>query len=147
MTKEMTELLSIAPLEFLALLGSMFVFGSTLPTPTVDCKYTILMQSDSVTSTWKLQAQHGSSLVMIYILDQVMKCSEFNRLKRVMALGHVFGEGNPMADNLSRGDMTLFFRTCNLLRVKPRKLEVPSAFKHIVRQVCDYAKTLPSRAP
>ena len=48
------KLLSIAPLELLALLGSIVIFGPTMSTPGWRHKYEILLQSDSLTSTWKL---------------------------------------------------------------------------------------------
>ena len=147
LTAEMRTLLSIAPLELLAILGSLYTFGNTLPAPTQEASFTVLMQSDSLTSTWKLHEKHGSSLIMIYILEKVMQCPNFNRLKKALMLGHAYGEGNPLADNLSRGDLSLFFKTCDILGVKPRKMEVPTAFKRTIRQVCDYAKTLPLRAP
>jgi hypothetical protein len=140
------KLLSIAPLELLALLGSIVIFGPTMPTPGWRHKYEILLQSDSLTSTWKLQEGGGKAPIMEFIFDLLISSDEYNRLKPVLTLGHVFGEGNPMADNLSRGDLKLFMRTCELLDVTPRRLEPSAAFHNMVRQVCEYAATLPSRS-
>ena len=122
-------------------------FGPTLPTPKYDLNYTILLQSDSLTSTWKLQEEQGKSPIMSFILEEMLSCSEYNRLKSAIFIGHTFGEGNPLADNLSRGDLKLFHLTCEILQVTPKRLEMPPAFPNIMRRVCEFAKTMPPRAP
>lgn len=122
-------------------------FGPTLPSPEWNNNYTVLLQSDSLTSCWKLQERSGKAQVMSFIMDAMLHSKEYNRLKTVLSLGHVFGEGNPLADNLSRGDLQLFLRTCEILQVRPRKMEPPGHFKLILRQTCDFAATQPSRAP
>ena len=101
-TKGMVRLLSIAPLELLAIVGSILTFGPTLPSPAWNQKYVVLLQSDSLTSTWKLQEGRGKALAMEFIYDLLVHSDEFNRLKSVLSLGHTFGEGNPLADNFNK---------------------------------------------
>ena len=100
-------LLPISVLEFMALLAQVIIMGSLPPDPAhpATYMYEILVGIDSVTSAWKLQTQHGSSQVMSIALDIVLDRPEFQRLRRVIRLGHVYGEGNPLVDNISRGDM------------------------------------------
>ena len=141
----MKGLLSIAPLELLVILGSVMTFGPTMPTPDWEHKYEILLQSDSITSTWKLQEVGGKAPIMEFIFGLLVGSDEYNRLKPALTLDHVFGEGNPMADNLSRGDLKLFMRTYELLDVTPRRLEPSATFHKMIRQTCEYAATLPSR--
>lgn len=141
------SILSIAPLELLAILGSIIIFGSLMPVPSDVCDYTILLQSDSLTSTWRLQNQGGKSDVMGFIHDLMVTRPEYLRLKSVLSIGQVYGEGNPLADNLSRGDMNLFFYTCRLLNVRPRELKVPAIFKLLVQKVCEHAAQGPAAVP
>jgi hypothetical protein len=134
-------------LEFLALLAQVIIVGSLLPDPAHPATYEILVGTDSVTSAWKLQTQHGSSQVMSIVLDIFLDRPEFQRLRRVIRLGHVYGEGNPLADNISRGDMQLFHHTCSLLGVKPKRLEVPVVFHQLIEHVCDEAALLADQPP
>ena len=108
LTTRMLLLLPIQVPEFLALLAQVIIMGSLLPDPAHPATYEVLVGTDSVTSAWKLQTQHGSSQVMSIVLDIFLDRPEFQRLRRVIRLGHVYGEGNPLADNISRGDMQLF---------------------------------------
>ena len=96
-------------LEFLAQLAQVIIMGSLLPDPARPATYEILVSTDSVTSAWKLQTQHGSSQVMsiVRVLDIFLDRSDFRRLRRDIRLGHVYREGNPLTDNISRGDMQL----------------------------------------
>jgi hypothetical protein len=143
----MLLLLPIPVLEFLALLARMIMVGSLPPDPAHPATYEILVGTDSVTSAWKLQSQHGSSQVMSIVLDMFMGRPEFQRLRQVIKLAHVYGEGNPLADNISRGDMQLFNHTCRLLGVKPRRLEVPVIFHQLIEHVCSEAELLANQPP
>ena len=147
LTDRMLELLPIPVLEFLALLAQVIIVGSLLPDPAHPATYEILVGTDSVTSAWKLQTQHGSSQVMSIVLDIFLARPEFQRLRRVIRLAHVYGEGNPLADNISRGDMKLFNHTCNLLGVKPKGLEVPVIFHQLIEHVCTEAELLADQPP
>ena len=147
LTTRMLLLLPIPVLEFLALLAQVIIVGSLLPDPAHPATYEILVGTDSVTSAWKLQTQHGSSQVMSIVLDIFLDRPEFQRLRRVIRLGHVYGEGNPLADNISRGDMQLFHHTCSLLGVKPKRLEVPVIFHQLIEHVCDEAALLADQPP
>jgi hypothetical protein len=140
----MLEVLTIAPLELLAILGSLIVFGGLMPAPSDLAKYSILIQSDSLTSTWRLQSQHGQSEVMSFIHNILVTRQEYGQLQTALCIGQVYGEGSPLAGNLSRGDMNLFFHTCRLLGVKPRRLQVPAIFQQLVQKTCEYAKQRPA---
>ena len=147
LTDRMLKLLPIPVLEFLALLAQVIIVGSLLPDPAHPATYEILVGTDSVTSAWKLQTQHGSSQVMSIVLDIFLARPEFQRLRRVIRLVHVYGEGNPLADNISRGDMKLFDHTCSLLGVKPKGLEVPVIFHQLIEHVCTEAELLADQPP
>ena len=142
LTKRMLTLLPIPVLEFLALLAQVIIVGSLLPDPSNPPTYEILVATDSVTSAWKLQSQHGSSQVMSIVLDIFLGRQEFQRLRRVITLAHVYGEGNPLADNISRGDLDLFKHTCSLLHVTPKELDVPVIFHQLIEHVCEEAELL-----
>ena len=85
--------------------------------------------------------------MMGFIHDLMVTRPEYLRLKSVLSIGQVYGEGNPLADNLSRGDMNLFFYTCRLLNVRPRELKVPAIFKLLVQKVCEHAAQGPAAVP
>ena len=138
----MTSIISIAPLEFMALMGQLMAFGNIVPKPKHDSDFRILMQTDSVTSTWKLRSENGSSPLMIQILDWFTARPEFSMLKSRLDIGHCFGEGNPLADNLSRGDLDIFHRTCHILGVVPTRLHLPAAFSCMMNTLCDLAEEL-----
>ena len=142
LTERMLSLLPIPVLEFLALMAQVMIIGSLLPDPSNPSTYEILVETDSVTSAWKLQSQHGSSQVMSIVLDIFLGRHEFQRLRRVITLAHVYGEGNPLADNISRGDLQLFKHTCSLLHVTPKELEVPVIFHQLIEHVCAEAELL-----
>ena len=84
---------------------------------------------------------------MSIVLDIFLDRREFQRLRRVIRLGHVYGEGNPLVDNISRGDMQLFHHTYSLLGVKPKRLEVPAIFHQLIEHVCDEAALLADQPP
>ena len=140
----MLEVLTIAPLELLANLGSLIIFGGPMSAPSDLAKYSIPIQSDSLTSTWRLQSQHGKSEVMSFIHNILVTRQEYEQLQTALCIGQVYREGNPLADNLSRGDMNLFFHTCRLLGVKPRRLQVPAIFQLLVQKTCEHAKQRPA---
>jgi hypothetical protein len=141
------EELTIGPLELLAILGSIIIFGALMPEASTEHPYSVLLQSNSLTSSWKLHNEKGKSDVMDFIHDIMIHRPEYKKLSPVLSLGQVFGEGNPLSDNLSRGDMDVFFETCRLLGVKPKELQVPAIFKLLVKRVREFAKAGPARAP
>jgi hypothetical protein len=72
---------------------------------------------------------------MVYVHKLLVERPEFQRLKPCLALGQCWGEGNPLADNLSRGDMTTFLDTCAALGVKPKLMRVPTLLTHLMNKV------------
>jgi hypothetical protein len=64
---------------------------------------------------------------------------EVQRLADKTDVGQVYGEGNTLTDNLSRGEMDLFFRNCVQLGVKPIRLDVPAAFIQILDAIATEA--------
>lgn len=147
LTKRMLLWLPIPVLEFLALLFQVIIIGSLLPDPTNPSTYEVVIGTDSITSAFKLQRQHGSSQVMSIVLDIFLGRPEFQRIKRVLTLAHVYGEGNPLADNISRGDMQLFRHTCSLLHVTPKTLEVPVVCHRLIEHICAEAELLGQQPP
>ena len=90
LTKRMLLWLPIPVLEFLALFAHVITVVPPLPPDlTNPPTYEVLVGTDSVTSAWKLQTQHGSSQVMPIVLDIFLGRAEFQRIRNVMTLAHV----------------------------------------------------------
>ena len=147
LTKRMLQWLAIPVLEFVALLFQVIIVGTLLPDPTNPSTYEVVVGTDSITSAFKLQRQHGSSQVMSIVLDIFLGRPEFKRIQRVLTLAHVYGEGNPLADNISRGDMQLFRHTCSLLQVTPKTLVVPVVCHQLIEHICAEAELLGQQPP
>ena len=142
LSTRMLRLLNIPILEFLALLGQLIIVGSILPDPGHSVSFKVRFATDSVTSTWRLQEQHGSSQNMAFILDIFINRPEFIRLRHALTLAHVFGKSNPLADNLSRGDEDTSKRTFQLLQIKTTDIKIPVVFHQLVDRVCSEAELI-----
>lgn len=134
-----TKALHIGALEFLVLLGNLMILGNVLPDAS-EGQLAVLLQSDSLVSVYDLADQAAKSPIMIHIHEAIRNRPEFQRLAPRLVLGHVWGEGNPLADNLSRGSLDIFVRTCRVLGVKPTKLHIPQAFVRLVEAAVEFAE-------
>ena len=137
-----TDHLHISALEFLTIIGEMIVFGNILPDPSVKCRFEVLIQSDSLNATLDLTDKAKKSPIMQYIHSRMLERPEYQRLKNVLHAGHIWGEGNSITDDLSRGDLQLAIDTCTMLGVKPKELPVPSTFTQLVNDCVNYAISL-----
>jgi hypothetical protein len=133
----------ISALEFLVLIGNIMMYGASIPAGVL-----VLMQSDSLVSVrvlgrveWRLKDNVKSPL-MRYLLGVLQARPEYMRLKEQLVLGQVYGEGNNLADNGSRGDIDIMTNTCHQLGVKLRWLEVPEAFNQVIEATLHFAETL-----
>jgi hypothetical protein len=135
--------LHISALELLAILGSLLIFGNMMPTPKWPSPgYRILIQSDSLNAALDLTDEAKKSRVMCFIYDLIALRPEFKRLKALIEIGHCWGEGNSLADDLSRGDMDQVLETCVMLGVTPTQVSIPSTFAHLVNQAVAYSDSL-----
>ena len=137
-----TKHLHISALEFLTIIGQLIIFGNKMPMPSGTCKYQILIQSDSLNATMDLTEEAKKSPIMQYIHDKMLQRPEYQRLKYVLQAGHIWGEGNSITDDLSRGDLQLAIDTCTMLGVKPKELPVPSTFTQLVNDCVEKAISL-----
>jgi tRNA U34 2-thiouridine synthase MnmA/TrmU len=102
----------------------------------------IWVQSDSLVSTLVLTKEAAKSEIMVYLMQVLDERPEFSKLKQCTSNQHVYGEGNPLADNGSRGDLELMASTCEQIGVKAHRLPVPSAFSQIVEKAVKFAEQL-----
>ena len=137
-----TKHLHISALEFLTIIGQLIIFGNKMPMPSGTCKYQILIQSDSLNATMDLTEEARKSPIMQYIHERMLQRQEYQRLKHVLQAGHIWGEGNSITDDLSRGDLQLAIDTCTMLGVKPKELPVPSTFTQLVNDCVEKAISL-----
>ena len=137
-----TKHLHISALEFLTIIGQLIIFGNKMPMPSGTCKYQILVQSDSLNATMDLTEKAKKSPIMQYIHEKMLQRPEYQKLKDVLQAGHIWGEGNSITDDLSRGDLQLAMDTCTMLGVKPKELPVPSTFTQLVNNCVEKAISL-----
>jgi ribA/ribD-fused uncharacterized protein len=142
LTKKHLDNLHISALEYLTILGELIIFGNMLPTPSDTCKFIVLIQSDSLNAALDLTDDAKKSPIMQFIYDKMVERPEYHRLKHVIKGGHIWGEGNSITDDLSRGDLQLAIDTCTMLGVQPKRLPIPSAFVHLVNECVDHAISL-----
>ena len=113
-----------------------------LPAPSDTCKFIVLVQSDSLNAALDLTDDAKKSPIMQVIYNKMVERPEYHRLKHVIKGGHIWGEGNSITDDLSRGDLQLAIDTCTMLGVQPKRLPIPSAFVHLVNECVDHAISL-----
>jgi hypothetical protein len=133
---ETVSAFTINPLEFLSIIGCFIIFGALLH----GSDFKVIIQSDSLVSV-DIIKDTSSSPLLIYLHQILLNRPEVVRLAPQVEIGQVQGEGNPLADHLSRGNMEAFLETCRLLGVKPTKLEVPEAFKLLIKRAAEEARS------
>jgi hypothetical protein len=144
--KKHLAVLHISALELLAVLANLLIFGNMMPTPKRPVSsFRILIQCDSLNATLDLTDKAKKSKLMCFIYDLVAARPEFIRLKSVLVVGHCWGEGNSITDDLSRGDMPHMLETCVMLGVSPTQVGIPSTLVLLVDQAIDYAISLGAR--
>jgi hypothetical protein len=124
----------ITVLELLVVLGNFMVFGPLLHGD----HFRVLLQSDSLVSCYVLSSAASADL-LVSVHNYMLAQPEVQRLADKTDVGQVYGEGNTLTDNLSRGEMDLFFRNCVQLGVKPIRLDVPAAFIQILDAIATEA--------
>ena len=139
LTTKHIDNLHISALEYLAILGELVIFGNMLPAPSDTCKFVILVQFDSLNASLDLTDDAKKSPIMQFIYNKMIERHEYHRLRHAIRAGHVWGEGNSITDDLSRGDLHLALDTCSMLGVKPRELPIPKVFVHLVSECVDHA--------
>lgn len=133
--QETVSAFTINPLEFLSIIGCFIIFGALLH----GSDFKVIIQSDSLVSV-DIIKDTSSSPLLIYLHQILLNRPEVVRLAPQVEIGQVQGEGNPLADHLSRGNMEAFLEVCRLLGVKPTKLEVPEAFKLLIKRAAEEAR-------
>jgi site-specific DNA-cytosine methylase len=131
--------------EFMTIIGNFMIFGALAPKQRLE----LLIQTDSLVSALVLNKEAAKSPIMVYLMDVLMGRPEFDRVKECVTIGHAWGEGNPLADNGSRGDLVTLVNTCEQLGVKATRVEVPAAFVNVIEAAVQFAEQLKAevRAP
>jgi hypothetical protein len=133
--KKLKKWLTIAKLELLCLLGNLMIFGNLMPS-----EVTILTQCDSLESVNNVINTKSKSKEMTAIFKTLTTRDEWRRLSPNMAIGHVWGEGNPLADMLSRGETDNLAEMCKFLHTKVTYRKVPPEYDRLVMKICGIAR-------
>lgn len=141
--KRLLNRLHITALELLAQLGNFLVFGPMLRMLSPDTlqRMTVLLQCDSLVSTQVLTANTGRhrlsltesgarSPVLKHIHEAMLENEEVKRLQQSVVVGHIYGEGNVMADAGSRGNIDLLHQLCGLCGLRPKRVPIPAEITH-----------------
>lgn len=127
-------LLPIAVLEFVAAAINFLTFA-----PFLRAAQTVVAEVDSLATAYALTQQSARSPLMVHVHNLLLANSDFNDLKPRLHVAHVYGEGNIMADAASRGMPDVLKAVASQLGVKLMKIEVPSAGRHILDSLTDFA--------
>jgi hypothetical protein len=114
------EQLPIVALEFIAWIISLIMFYKF-----VQHHHGVVLCSDSHTSVLVVQNDTAHAALMQSLHSMLLDTYEFQQLRHRLLVGHVFSEGNTMADHDSRGR----FKQCKLvaaqLGIRLRTLPAP----------------------
>ena len=88
---------------------------------------------DALATPFILTEDAASSELMVRLHTATLRNSLFQQLADVLAVSHVYGVGNELADAASRGDMHRLRRLSSQLRISPTEMrphEVISVLFH-----------------
>ena len=95
------EVLPISVLEYVAIAVNLIEFAALLPRPLDEVE--LMLGSDSDNSVQDLVDLAAKSYDMQYVTLKLRELDEFTQLAPNMLVGQIYGEGNPVADAVSRG--------------------------------------------
>ena len=114
--------LPIAAAELLAAVANVITFWKLL-----ERARRVLMETDALTADFVLRKMHAHAQSMKAVLAAAVEAPAFKRLMlRPAALRgkHNYGEGNPLADRASRGELRLLTRMYQAMGMKAQRVEL-----------------------
>ena len=139
------QYLSIPILEFLGVLGNVLALYPYLE---AICGWlgeraeraAVLLRTDALTTACTLPAESMRSALLVLAYRRLCESHSFQALKHLLSVGHVFGDGNPFSDLLSRQKWEEFHQLCNQCGVAPLRIDVPNEFFTIYNEIVALAK-------
>jgi len=135
---ELLPVLSIPILEFLGVVFNFLVFAPTmrrLLQGNPNARF--VFRTDALTAALTLPAESQRSELLVAAYQWLRERPEFIELAPHCLIAHLFGDGNPYSDSLSRQRWEEFFGRCKQIGVKPIRTHLPPStrevFEHVVR--------------
>ena len=113
----------IAVLEFIGIVVAILVFADHIAS-TADA---MTIGSDSLTSVDAVLNDSSHADLMQLVHSFLLAQPEYALVRRILRLGHVYGEGNPWADAESRGHTDVLASLRSQLAIEPISPVVPKA--------------------
>jgi hypothetical protein len=129
-THTQAQVFHITLIEAMGAVGNTLNFGPGVPE-----KVNIGVEVDA-TSAMKMNADgYTKSMALAKLHSLYVATNEYQRLKHCITTDHISGDGNDMADAISRKKWSQFHQMCEQLGVKPRQVALHPKFIEIIHQM------------
>ena len=129
----------IAVLEFIGIVVAIIVFGPHIAA----AADVITVASDSLTSVDAVLNDSSHADLMQLVHSYLLASDEYAQVRRVLRLGHIYGEGNPWADAESRGHDHVLESLREQLGVSPLSPAVPAHATALLERVRSAVRNRP----
>ena len=134
-------ILSIPILEFMGVVINILVFHAYVQQACGGgTSVQALLRTDALTAALTLPDASMSSLLLVEAYQWLIERPEWVLLAPHLAVGHLFGDGNPLADLISRQKWAQFHRLCAQLGIRPQRVELPESAHELYRVVVAAAR-------
>jgi hypothetical protein len=130
LTKQQQRLWHITLIESLGPVGNTLNLGPNIPTGVKIGVETDASAAMNVNAGGKSKSMAISQLMQLYV-----KTTEYIRLSPYMITSHLPGEMNDLADSISRAKWIKFFRQCEQLGLKPKRVQNSKQFLDIISEL------------
>ena len=129
-------MLPIAALEYIAAVVNVLTFSELLPDldPT---RHVLHARVDALATPFILTEDAASSPLMVRLHMATLRNQQFQQLAQLLAVSHVYGMSNELADAASRADTNRLRRLASQLRISPVELRPHSLCDTLLRVACE----------
>ena len=111
-------------LEFLGVCFLILAFSRLAGNQLTD-NVTVLLRTDALTAALTLPAESMGSPVLVLAYQFLNAQAAWRALLLRLAIKHLFGDGNPMSDAISRAKWAEFEARCRAVGISPMRVDLP----------------------
>lgn len=123
-------------LEFIAVCFNILTFYHMVQTH----EGTILLRTDALTTALTLPSANMKSVALITAYQSISSTTPWKKMAARLAIRHLFGDSNVMADAVSRGRWKEFSRRCSQLGIQPQQISISEEAHTLYRHIVDAIK-------
>lgn len=132
----------ITPLEFLGVCFNILMFEHMI-TPGSAGAITGLLRTDALTAALTLPRESQRRPALIHAYQWMRVRPEWQRFSPMLAVQHLYGDANVMADPVSRARWEEVYRRCAQMGVFPQRIAVCPAAREFYSACADFTTKRP----